>query len=53
VTPDGTRADRVTVRLGRASANQVEIIDGDLQDGDRVLLSDTSTWNAHQTVRLR
>jgi len=53
VTPDGTRADRVTVRLGRASANQVEIIDGDLQDGDRVVLSDTSTWNAHQTVRLR
>lgn len=53
VSADGARAERVTVRLGRASANEVEIVDGDLKEGDRVVLSDTSAWNAHQMVRLR
>jgi HlyD family secretion protein len=44
LSPDGTEAKRVSVRLGRASANDVEILDGDLRPGDRVVLSDTSSW---------
>jgi HlyD family secretion protein len=53
VSADGGRAERVTVRLGRASANEVEIAGGELRPGDRVVLSDTSAWGEHAVVRLR
>jgi HlyD family secretion protein len=53
VTADGTRAERVTVRLGPAAANRVQILDGELRAGDRVVLSDTSAWGDQQIVRLR
>jgi len=49
---DGTEAMRISVKLGRASANQVQILEGDLQPGDRVVLSDTSAWLG-ATVRFR
>jgi HlyD family secretion protein len=52
VSPDGTRAAPIEVRLGKASANRVEIVEGDLQKGDRIVLSDTSAWGK-QPVRLR
>ena len=52
VDADGTRAQRVRVRVGVASANRVQILDGDLRAGDRVVLSDTSSWG-QETVRLR
>ena len=46
------RAERVSVRLGAASVNTVEIVDG-LNEGDAVILSDMSAWDAHDRVRLR
>jgi HlyD family secretion protein len=52
LSPDGTEAKRISARLGRASANEVEILDGDLRLGDRVVLSDTSSWIG-DTVRVR
>ena len=52
LSPDGARAEPTTVRLGRASANRVQVVDGDLREGDRVVLSDTSGWEK-RTVRLR
>jgi HlyD family secretion protein len=52
VSTDGTRAEPMTVRLGRASANRVEIVEGELREGDRVVLSDTSSWGK-QPVQLR
>jgi HlyD family secretion protein len=52
LSPDGTEAKRISARLGRASANDVEILDGDLRLGDRVVLSDTSSWIG-DTVRVR
>jgi HlyD family secretion protein len=52
LTSDGTEARRISVKLGRASANQVQILDGDLQPGDRVVLSDTSSWTV-DAVRFR
>jgi HlyD family secretion protein len=52
VSADGTRAERIAVRLAPASANRVQILDGDLHAGDRVVLSDTSAWQ-DQVVRLR
>ncbi|MFN7975130.1 MAG: HlyD family efflux transporter periplasmic adaptor subunit [Acidobacteriota bacterium] len=44
-------AIRVPVHLGRASVNTVEVVEG-LEPGDRVILSDTSGWDAHDRVRL-
>jgi HlyD family secretion protein len=49
---DDTAARRVRVRLGRTSVNAVEIVDG-LAEGDRVILSDTSAWDAFDRIRLK
>lgn len=50
--PDGDHAVLVRVRLGRASVNAVEVIEG-LAVGDSVILSDMSRWEAVQRVRIR
>jgi HlyD family secretion protein len=49
--PDGKGAVRVQVKLGRSSVNTIEILDG-LKVGDQVILSDMSTWDAYDRVRL-
>jgi HlyD family secretion protein len=48
---EGNGAARVQVKLGRSSVNTVEILDG-LKPGDRVVLSDMSTWDAFNRIRL-
>lgn len=52
IDPDGKGASRVTVTLGRASVNTIEVVDG-LNVGDRVILSDMSAWDQHNRIRLR
>jgi len=49
--PDGKGSSLVQVQLGRASVNSVEILSG-LQPGDKVVLSDMSTWNGFSHIRL-
>jgi HlyD family secretion protein len=49
--PGEKAARRVKVRLGRTSVSAVEIVDG-LREGDRVILSDTSAWDAFDRIRL-
>ena len=49
--PDGEAA-RVQVALGRSSVNNVEVVSG-LQVGDQVVLSDMSSWDAFERVRLK
>jgi len=49
---DGARAERVAVKVGRASATEVEILSG-LRAGDRVVLSDVSAWGDNAQVRFR
>lgn len=49
---NGTAAVRVQVRLGRASVNTVEVVDG-LAPGDEVVLSDSSAWDGFDRVRLK
>jgi len=44
-------ATRVQVTLGRASVSLVEVVKG-LAEGDRVVVSDTSEWDAHDRVRI-
>ena len=52
ISQDGTEAKRVAVQLGRVSEDGTEIADG-LTPGDRVILSDMSTWNRYDQVRLQ
>ena len=51
VDSDGS-ASRVQVKIGRISVNAVEILSG-LNVGDQVVLSDMSTWDAFDRVRLQ
>lgn len=44
-------AQRVPVRLGRASVNLIEIVQG-LAPGDQVILSDTSQWDQYDRLRI-
>ncbi len=52
VQPGGATAARVPVKLGRSSVNTIEIVEG-LEEGDEVILSDMSAWDAHDRIRLR
>jgi HlyD family secretion protein len=47
----GRSAVRVPVELGRSSVNAIEIVQG-LEPGDQVILSDTSSWDNHDRIRL-
>jgi HlyD family secretion protein len=47
----GSTATRVTARLGRASVSTVEVVGG-LKEGDQVVLSDTSAYDAVDRIRL-
>ena len=51
VEANGTHASRMRVSLGRASVNAIEVLDG-LQPGDHVVLSDMSTWDRFDRVRI-
>lgn len=52
IVDGGSEAVRVNVKLGRASVNTIEVLDG-LQVGDRVILSDMSAWNQFDRIRLK
>jgi HlyD family secretion protein len=45
-------AQRVKVELGRASVSTIEVRAG-LAEGDKVILSDMSAWDAHDRVRIK
>lgn len=46
-----SEAVRTPVKLGRSSVNTIEIISG-LEPGDQVILSDTSSMDQHERIRL-
>ena len=52
LTPDGSEAERRTVKLGRNSVSTIEILDG-LKEGDRVIISDTSALDSYNRIRLK
>jgi HlyD family secretion protein len=52
VVPGTNEARRVKVELGRASVSTIEVRSG-LAEGDKVILSDMSAWDAHDRVRVR
>jgi len=51
IAPDGKSAQRIPVRVGRASVNSIQVLDG-LQVGDTVILSDMSKWDSTDKVRV-
>ena len=50
--PDGHEAQRVPVKVGRASVNSIQVVDG-LHEGDTVVLSDMSRWDNTDRIRLQ
>ena len=52
LSPDGSEAVRVKVRLGRGSVSTIEIMEG-LLPGDQVILSDTSSWDGADRIRIK
>lgn len=49
--PDGRTATRTSVKLGKASVNQIEVVAG-LQPGDRVIISDMGNFDNATKVRI-
>ena len=49
--PDGKGAVRVSVKVGRASVNAIQVIEG-LKEGDTVILSDMSRYDNTDRIRL-
>jgi len=49
--PDGKSATRISVKVGRASVNEIQVLDG-LKEGDTVILSDMSRYDNVDRVRL-
>lgn len=52
LTPDGTEAERRSVKLGRNSVSTIEIVEG-LKEGDQVIISDTSALDSYNRIRIR
>ena len=51
VDPDGKGAVRVPVKVGKASVNSIQILEG-LHQGDTVILSDMSRWDNTDRIQL-
>lgn len=49
---DGKDAIRVPVKVGRASVNSIQVLEG-LHEGDTVVLSDMSRWDNTDRIRLQ
>jgi len=52
LTPDGSEAERRTVKLGRNSVSTIEILEG-LREGEQVIISDTSALDSYNRIRIR
>jgi len=52
LSDDGTQASRVEVTLGRSSDDSVQIAQG-LQPGDRIIVSDMSSWHRFPHLQLK
>ena len=52
LSPDGSEAERRSVKLGRNSVSQIEILEG-LKEGDQVIISDTTALDSYSRIRVR
>lgn len=51
IDPDGNGASRVQVKLGRSAVTTIVVLEG-LNEGDRVILADTSQFDNNDRIRL-
>ncbi|MFT5295251.1 MAG: HlyD family secretion protein [Colwellia sp.] len=51
VSDDGNFAERTNVKFGKGSINKIQIIEG-LNVGDNIIISDPSTWETYQKIRI-
>jgi HlyD family secretion protein len=51
VVNEEEEAIRVPVRLGRSSVTTIQVLEG-LEEGERIILSDTSEWDEYDRIRL-
>jgi HlyD family secretion protein len=49
---DGDRAVRRPIQIGRRSSGSVQVLSG-LNEGERVILSDSSSWSGSDAVEIR
>jgi beta-lactamase regulating signal transducer with metallopeptidase domain len=52
ISKDGTEAVRVNVKFGRSSVSTIEVLDG-LKEGDKIILSDMSTYDNTERVHIK
>jgi hypothetical protein len=52
IEPDDQYARRVSVHYGQLSGSLIQVVSG-LSPGDRVIVTDTSKWNASPRIHLR
>lgn len=52
LSPDGTEAERRTVKLGATSVSTVQILEG-VREGEQVIISDTTSFDSYPRVRIR
>jgi HlyD family secretion protein len=52
ITDDGLNAERVSVTLGRTSTDSVQIAQG-LRPGDRIIVSDMTSWKRYDHLQLK
>lgn len=49
IDEQGSLAKRTSVKLGQSSVNQIQVKSG-LNQGDEIIISDTSNWQDHDTI---
>jgi HlyD family secretion protein len=52
VVDDGAAAVRLNVKMGRSSADKIEVVEG-LKAGDKVITSDMSGWDTFDRINLK
>jgi HlyD family secretion protein len=52
VEPGEEYATKIEVKLGRASVSSIEVVEG-LDEGDKIIISDTRRWDEHDRLRFK
>lgn len=51
ITDSGNFASRIKVKLGKGSVDQIQILEG-LAPGEHIIISDPSSWQSYQKIRI-
>lgn len=51
ISADGDFAQRIPVKFGKGSINKIQILEG-LSVGEKIIISDPSTWESYQSIRI-